>query len=371
LDEKKYLYVATIIIAEVIMALHDPTLRELYDLKVFVQCDSDIMLARRIQRDVRERGRTVDGILEQYLRYVKPSYDHFVSPSSKFADIIVPGSDNSVAIELISTHIRRKLEERSNRFRHKMAIPHLKLHPEEYELQDLDLTVLNQTPQLKGIFTILRDRTTTRQDFIFFMDRLATLLAEKAQEHLPYIPKTVVTPVGVETHGKQLDASYICGVSILRTGGALERGFKRVFNSVPVGSLLVQSDNQTGEPTLLHVKLPVCVRERHKAVDTWVFILDAQIGTGAAAFMSVRVLLDHGIRQDRIVFVTYLVARRGGVAVLRRAFPKIKIVCGAVDETMKEAWLEGFKAEGNPEGKGRKVWVMQPGMGQIGDRYYL
>jgi uridine kinase len=55
-----------------------------------------------------------------------------------------------------------------------------------------------------------------------------------------------------------------------------------------------------------------------------------------------------------------------GVSVLRRAFPEVKIVCGAVDDEMKEAWLEGYKGEGNPEGKGRKVWVMQPGMGQIG-----
>lgn len=59
-------------------------------------------------------------------------------------------------------------------------------------------------------------------------------------------------------------------------------------------------------------------------------------------------------------------ARGGGVSVIRRAFPDVKIVCGAVDDSMKEGWLEGYKGEGNPEGLGRKVWVMQPGMGQIG-----
>ncbi|KAJ2922828.1 hypothetical protein H1R20_g14210, partial [Candolleomyces eurysporus] len=65
LPETKYLYGATIIIAEGIMALVDPVLRALYDLKVFVQCDSDLMLARRIRRDVHERSRNVDGILDQ------------------------------------------------------------------------------------------------------------------------------------------------------------------------------------------------------------------------------------------------------------------------------------------------------------------
>lgn len=91
-----------------------------------------------------------------------------------------------------------------------------------------------------------------------------------------------------------------------------------------------------------------------------------QIGTAAAAFMAIRIILDHGVREDRIIFVTFLVARGGGVSVLRRAFPQVKIVCGAVDDLMQEGWLEGYRAEGNPEGLGRKIWVMQPGMGQIG-----
>ena len=82
--------------------------------------------------------------------------------------------------------------------------------------------------------------------------------------------------------------------------------------------------------------------------------------------MAIRVLLDHGVQEDHIIFVTFLVARQGGVSVLRKAFPGVKIVCGGVDDRMQEGWLEGYKGEGNPEGKGRNVWVMKPGMGQIG-----
>ena len=59
---------------------------------------------------------------------------------------------------------------------------------------------------LQGIYSILRNKETSRSDFIFFVDRLATFISEKALEHLPYKPKTVVTPVGVEYHGKELDA---------------------------------------------------------------------------------------------------------------------------------------------------------------------
>lgn len=60
-------------------------------------------------------------------------------------------------------------------------------------------------------------------------------------------------------------------------GGALERGFRRVINDVPIGSLLIQSDAKTSEPLLLHSMLPICVRLRHLADETWVFLLDAQV----------------------------------------------------------------------------------------------
>jgi uridine kinase len=91
-----------------------------------------------------------------------------------------------------------------------------------------------------------------------------------------------------------------------------------------------------------------------------------QIGTGAAAFMAIRVLLDHGIPQNHIIFVTFLVARHGGINVLHRAFPHVRIVCGAVDDEMKETWLEDPRTDGSNRTDGRKIWVMQPGMGQIG-----
>ncbi|KAF7374866.1 Armadillo/beta-catenin/plakoglobin [Mycena sanguinolenta] len=366
-DEPKYLYGAAIILAEGIMALQDPGLREVYDLKLFVQCDSDLMLARRIKRDVEERGRSVNGILEQYLRYVKPAYDNYVLPSQRYADIIVPGHNNTVAIDLICTHIKKKLQERSNAFRRKMALPHLYASPSgrslpECKVEDLNLTILPQTRQLEGIFTILRSKTSSRQDFIFFVDRLATLLMEFALQFLPYSSRTVTTPTQAPFTGK-----YVCGVSILRSGGTLERGFKRVFNDVPMGSLLVPSNDTDGEPLMLHVMLPVCIRKRPMAEEAWVFLLDAQIGTGASAFMAIRILLDHGVKPQHIIFVTFLVARGGGISVLRRAFPDIHIVTAGVDDVMLEGWVDGSEGNGNPQGHGRQIWSILPGLGQIGE----
>ncbi|KAI0777112.1 armadillo/beta-catenin/plakoglobin [Irpex lacteus] len=389
LDETKYLYGAAVIITEGILALHDPALRNLYDLKIFVQCDSDLMLARRIRRDVKERGRTVEGVLDQYLRYVKPSYDNFVLPTAKYADIIVPGSDNGVAIDLISTHIKRQLKGRANSLRSQLAQagPREALTIETSPMLPafepwLNIVKIPDTPQLQGIMTILRDRTTSREDFIFFTDRLSTLLVEKAMELLPHIPQQVVTPIEEPYVGKKLDAN-LCGVSILRSGGPLERGLRRVVNNVPIGSLLIQSEANTGEPLLLHLQLPICIRERHQAQQTYVFLLDAQIGTAASAFMAIRVLLDHGVPEDHIIFITFLVAKHGGIVMLRKAFPKVTIVCSAVDNDLSERWLECVDVEGegltNPDladdhpgtKESRKVWVIEPGMGHIGDRYYL
>lgn len=124
--------------------------------------------------------------------------------------------------------------------------------------------------------------------------------------------------------------------------------------------------------------LPGCLRDRARAEHSYVFLLDAQIGTGAAAFMALRVLLDHGVRPDHIVFVTFLVARYGGVRALRRTFPDLRIICGAVDDALNERWVEPDPAQ-EGEGEGieseralqHRIWTIEPGMGQIGDRYYL
>ena len=76
---------------------------------------------------------------------------------------------------------------------------------------------LTTSPCSQGIFTILRDRKTTREDFIFFTDRLSTFLSEKAMEFLPYATKDVTTPISVTYAGKQLAVDHVCGVSILRS----------------------------------------------------------------------------------------------------------------------------------------------------------
>ena len=101
-----------VIIVEGILIFADEALRDLMDIKIFVDTDADVRLCRRIKRDVRMRGRTLESVLEQYQETVKPMHEMYVEPSKKFADIVVPeGGKNFVALDMITGRIQRHLEE--------------------------------------------------------------------------------------------------------------------------------------------------------------------------------------------------------------------------------------------------------------------
>lgn len=95
-----------VIIVEGILILEDEHLRDLMDIKVYVDTEDDIRIIRRIKRDMEERGRTLDSVIDQYLTVVKPMFTQFIEPTKKFADIIIPeGGSNQVAIDLMTTKI--------------------------------------------------------------------------------------------------------------------------------------------------------------------------------------------------------------------------------------------------------------------------
>jgi len=95
-----------VIIVEGILILEDQRLRDLMDIKVYVDTDDDIRIIRRIKRDMESRGRTLDSVIHQYLTVVKPMHQQFIEPTKKFADIIIPeGGQNQVAIDLMTTKI--------------------------------------------------------------------------------------------------------------------------------------------------------------------------------------------------------------------------------------------------------------------------
>ena len=100
-----------VIIVEGILIFENKELRDLMDIRIFVDTDADVRLCRRIKRDVTKRGRTLESVLNQYLQTVKPMHERYVEPSKKYADLVVPeGGQNLVALDMIEGRIRRHLE---------------------------------------------------------------------------------------------------------------------------------------------------------------------------------------------------------------------------------------------------------------------
>ena len=111
-DETTRIEPKNVIIVEGILIFENEPLRNLMDIRIFVDTDADVRLCRRIKRDVNKRGRTLESVLTQYQETVKPMHEKYVEPSKRFADIVVPeGGKNLVALDMIMLRIQRHLEE--------------------------------------------------------------------------------------------------------------------------------------------------------------------------------------------------------------------------------------------------------------------
>ncbi|KND02157.1 uridine kinase [Spizellomyces punctatus DAOM BR117] len=339
LDKSQTVYGANVVVFEGIFALYDKSVRDLMDLKIFVDTDADIRLARRLKRDIAERGRDIRGVLDQYRKFVKPAFDEHIYPTMKYADVIIPrGLDNVAAIDVITKHLARQLNDRGLSL--KVALSNINV---KKELPSI-LRTLKPTNELKALLTIIRDRTTSRHDFIFYAERLSRIIVERGLAELPFGNADVITPIGSIYKGV-IWKEQVCGVSVIRSGATMERGLRSVVKDIPIGKILIQTDPSTGEPQLHYCKLPSDISQRY------VLISDAQIATGAAALMAIRVILDHDVPQDRIIFLS-LIAAPLGLHTIANAFPSVRVVTAEVDQELDD--------------QGHVV----PGFGNFGDRYF-
>ncbi len=97
-----------------ILLFAEPRLRELFDLKIFVDADADVRFIRRLRRDIGERGRSLDSVVEQYLNTVRPMHFEFVEPTKRWADVILPrGGQNRAGIEVVAARVRERLAEKA------------------------------------------------------------------------------------------------------------------------------------------------------------------------------------------------------------------------------------------------------------------
>ncbi|KAK4825037.1 hypothetical protein QYF61_023041 [Mycteria americana] len=404
--EWKTVYGANVIVFEGILAFANKELLKLLDMKVFVDTDSDIRLVRRLQRDIMEHGRDVVGVIKQYNKFVKPAFEQYIEPTVQVADIVVPrGGENFVALDLIVQHVHSQLEKREITVRAALASAH------QGQPLPKTLSVLENTPQVRGMHTIIRNKDTTRDEFIFYSKRLMRLLIEHAlsflplkvsdrssgvaaassppPEHpghagaqlrlhsllLPFLQSvTVETPQGTTYEGKRFHRQRITGVSILRAGETMEQALTAVCKDIRLGKILIQTNHDTGEPELHYLRLPKEISE------DYVILMDSTVSTGAAAMMAVRVLLvrgrgwwgvewghgallapaglsrlrvlqDHDVQEDRIFLLSLLMAEMG-VHSVAYAFPRVRIITTAVDKRINEEFH------------------IIPGIGNFGDRYF-
>ncbi|CAL0321659.1 unnamed protein product [Lupinus luteus] len=317
---------ADIIVFEGILVLHDSRVRDLLNMKIFVDEDSDVRLARRIQRLAIERGRNIQNVLDQYSRFVKLSFEEFVLPTKKYADIIIPGGgDNEVAIDLIVQNIRMKLGQ------HDLC----KIYP--------NIVVMLSTFQIKGMHTLIRDVRTTKHDFVFYSDRLIRLVVEHGLGHLPFTEKQVKTPTGSVYPGV-IFCSRLCGVSVIRSGESMENALRACCKGIKIGKILIHGQGTNGRQ-LIYEKLPKDIASRH------VLLLDPVLATGNSAVKAISLLVKKGVPESNIIFLNLIAAPQGIHAVCKR-FPMLKLVTSEIDASLNQ--------------NSRVI----PGLGEFGDRYF-
>ena len=364
---------ADVIIIEGILVLAMEEVRDLCHMKIFVDTDDDLRLARRLKRDTVDRGRSVDGVISQYTTFVKPMFDTFVSPSKKYADVIIPWAqgENSVAIDLIVQHIRTKLGQNDLR----------RIYP--------NLIVLPPNFQIRGMHTIIRNARCHRADFVFYADRLIRLVVEHALGHLPFKNEIVKTPNGDVYNGVTF-SKKICGVSIIRSGEAMENALRACCKGIKIGKILIERRDREGTADLAVFSPPPSQRpSRHSSsavtmvasledgtstdamsdspplktprviyekmpsdiADRYVLLLDPILATGVSSMSAIDRLKSCGVREDRIMFVTVIAASQG-IHALAMRYPQMKIITSEVDAGLND--------------DNRVV----PGVGEFGDRYF-
>ncbi|GAB4847961.1 Uridine kinase-like protein 1, chloroplastic [Ancistrocladus abbreviatus] len=307
-DSFRQVNASDVIILEGILVFHDQRVRNMMNMKIFVDTDADVRLARRIRRDTVERGRDLNSVLEQYAKFVKPAFDDFVLPSKKYAD-----------------HIHTKLGQ------HDLC----KIYPNVY--------VIQSTFQIRGMHTLIRDRDISKHDFVFYSDRLIRLVVEHGLGHLPFTEKQVVTPTGSVYTGVDF-CKKLCGVSIVRSGESMENALRACCKGIKIGKILIHRDGDNGKQ-LIYEKLPKDISERH------VLLLDPVLATGNSACQAIELLIQKGVPESYIIFLNLISAPEGVHCVCRR-YPSLKIVTSEIDVALNEEFR------------------VIPGMGEFGDRYF-
>ncbi|TQB67701.1 hypothetical protein MPDQ_004923 [Monascus purpureus] len=208
-----------------------------------------------------------------------------------------------------------------------------------------NVTLLEQSPYLVGLMTILRNAETDSSEFGSCVDRVARLVVASALSHVPTVETQIKTPTGVTYTGRK-PAKKVCGVSVLRAGASMESALRECWaGPLSFGKLLVQRDERTYQSRFLYSKLPPRISE------DVVLLLEPMLATGGSITKVVEILIEKGVAPENIVLANVVASKQGLDTVVKK-FPDLKIVTAALDPDLTPSKF------------------ISPGLGDFGDRYY-
>ncbi|KAL5010557.1 hypothetical protein ScPMuIL_012862 [Solemya velum] len=181
---------------------------------------------------------------------------------------------------------------------------------------------LKITDNVRELQTVLRDKGTSRGDFIFYADRLIRLVVEEGLNQLPYRNCEVITPTGQKYDGLRYLRGN-CGVSIMRSGEAMEQGLRDCCRSIRIGKILIQSEEDTHEAKVVYAKVPPDIENRK------VLLMYPIMSTGNTVSKAVNVLRDHKVKEDNIILLN-LFCTPQAAQTIRDRYPKMTVLTSEI-----------------------------------------
>ncbi|SMN21572.1 similar to Saccharomyces cerevisiae YNR012W URK1 Uridine/cytidine kinase, component of the pyrimidine ribonucleotide salvage pathway that converts uridine into UMP and cytidine into CMP [Maudiozyma saulgeensis] len=336
------IYGASVVILEGIYGLYDEKLLNLMDIKIYVDADLDVCLARRLSRDIVSRGRDLHGCIDQWERFVKPNAVKYVKPTMKNADAIIPSmGENTIAVTLLVDHIKSRLDLKSEK--HIMELNRLceisSGHKYITFASNPKVIELEQTHQVKAILTMIVDKDCDRDSFVFFVDRFAMILLSKALDNVPVHKQESLTTASNYHIQNALRCNFdrITSVSLIRSGDCFMKSVRKTIPNITIGKLLIQSDSLTGEPQLHGEFLPKDIAKFQNLL-----VLQGQVITGTSTLMAIQVLLDYGVKLEHMTLVVFLATEIGLKRIINAFGNKIAIIVGKIimNQDMKESHMK-------------------------------
>uniref|UniRef100_A0A0N4ZAK7 uridine/cytidine kinase n=1 Tax=Parastrongyloides trichosuri TaxID=131310 RepID=A0A0N4ZAK7_PARTI len=316
-NASKIHYGSDVIIFEGILAFYDKRIRDMMDVKVFVDADADVRLARRLKRDTELRGRTPQSVLNQYTKFVKPAYEKYCEEFKSYADIIANNNTNDisacrVAVDFIVRKCEAILKDKGYVFDKREDSPAYNIYlPDEVLSSTLprNLVTTEKPYNMNGVYKQIKESIHSKADFI-------------------KISEKIMRQIGNDSINKYKDDNKPNTViSYTVCHRIIENSINYDINNIQQGDMLVKIQPLSNIPELFSVNLP---RNVHIGK---CFLMDPIISSGSV-LMAIRVLLDHHVKENDIYICGILMSDKAA-KLIAYAYPNITMIVMDLEKKSK------------------------------------